>query len=145
MPLNESSGFYPGSLTDKQQREAMSAIYGLTERDAMSPETLTYEERVKMRRYLDQMDSKEASGAMKEFDLNKPPTAPYVYREFPFLMYHHQNNTTKPARNHEERERMVAEGWSMDPFHSEVPEIPLTAAEHAEADEINHKLDKKRR
>ena len=146
MPLNEAQGYLHSNLTEKQQREAMQDIYGLAEREpTMTPESLTYEERVKMRRYLDQMDQKDASGAMKEFDLNKPPGKPYVYSEFPYLMYHHESRQTRPARNHEERERMLAEGWSEDPFGSEPPEIPLTAAEHAEADEIDRKLTKKRR
>ena len=110
----------------------------------MTPEPLTYEERVKMRQYLDQMDQKEASSAMKDFDLNKPPVPAYHYREFPFLMYDHQSQRTRPARNHEEREQLLAQGWSEDPFATEQPEIPLTAAEHAEAAEIDNKLTKKR-
>jgi hypothetical protein len=146
MPLNEAQGFHFSNLTEKEQREAMQAVYGLAERGNMSPITeLTYEERVKMRRMLDQLDQKEASGAMKEFDLNKPPVPPYVYREYPFLLYNHSTMKARPAHNHEERQRMLAEGWSEDPFPSEPTEVPLTVEEHAEADEINRKLEKKRR
>lgn len=145
MPLNEAAGFTHSNLTEKQQREAERAIYGLAEeRGPMSPETLTYEDRVRMRRVLDQLDQKEQAGAMKDFDLNKPPTT-YTFREYPFLMYNHDAKATKPARNPEERERMTAEGWSEDPFPTEHPEIPLTAAEHAEAEAIEAKLTKKRR
>lgn len=146
MPLNEA--WYPSNLTEEQRREAMRSVYGLPqERENMSPNAnveLTYEERVKMRRMLDIMDQKEAGG-MKEFDLNKPPVAPYMYREFPFLMYNHSDKQSKAARNHEERERMLAAGWSVEPFPAEGVEIPLTAAEHAEAAEIDKKLEKKRR
>jgi hypothetical protein len=145
MPLNEAEGYLPSTLTEKQQREAEKAIYGLAEREPiMSPESLSYEDRVRMRRILDQLDQKEATNASRTFDLNKPPAPPYVYREFPFLMYDHESKRTRPAHNHEERERMMAEGWSDSPFPSEQPEIPLTAAEHAEADDINQKLKKKK-
>lgn len=144
MPLNEARNPH-SNLTEKQQREAQSAIYGLTERDPMSPTEFSYEERVRMRQMLDAMDQKDARSATKEFDLNKPPQAPYMYKEFPFLMYHHGENRTKAALNHEDRERMLAEGWSMQPFGSAGAEIPLTAAEHEEAEEINRKLDKRRR
>jgi hypothetical protein len=145
MPLNEAGGYNLGNLTEKQQREAERAIYGLAEREPMSPETLSYEDRVRMRRLLDQMDQKEAAGAMRDFDLNKPPAQPYVYREFPFLLYHHADGKTKPALNPEMREKMLAEGWSEAPFPAELPEIPLTAAEHAEAEKIESQLTKRRR
>jgi hypothetical protein len=141
MPLNESSGLI-SSLTEKEQKEAMAAVYGLG--DLMSPDTLTYEDRVRMRRLLDQMDQKDTVGSTKEFDLNKPPAPPYVYREFPFLLYNHTSRQAKPAKNQEERERMLAAGWSEDPFPSEVPEVLLTSDELAEAEEVNQKLKKRR-
>jgi hypothetical protein len=144
MPLNENH-FHHSNLTEKEQREAEKAVYGLTERTPMTPEVPTYEERVKMRRWLDAMDQKEAAGGMKEFDLNKPPQVPYVYREFPYLMYHHADHRTRPARNHEERQQMLAEGWSEKGFQAEQPEIPLTAEEHAEAEKINEELKKKKK
>jgi hypothetical protein len=140
MPLNESAGAV-STLTAQQQREAMQAIYG----DPMTPETLTYEDRVRMRRLLDEMDHKDTVGSTKEFDLNKPPVPPYVYREFPFLMYHHASHQTKPARSGEERERMMAAGWSEDPFPAEAPpEVLLTAEEQAESEEVDKKLKKRR-
>jgi hypothetical protein len=145
MPLNEAGGYLHSSLTEQQQREAQRAIYGLPERDQhMSPETLTYEDRVRMRRILDEMDQKDTMNSTREFDLNKPPAKPYVYSEFPFLMYNHETHQTRPARSDEERDRLQAQGWSADPFPAEGAEIPLTAAEHAEADEINSRLKKKR-
>jgi hypothetical protein len=146
MPMNEAAGYRTSNLTEKQKREAMQAVYGLTERETMSPITeLTYEERIKMRRMLDALDQKEAGG-LKDFDLNKPPVPPYVYREYPILMYHHGTSQNRPAGNYEERQRMLAEGWVEDPFPAgAAPEIPLTAAEHAEAADIDRRLEKKRR
>jgi hypothetical protein len=144
MPLNEAQGYHHSSLTEDQQREAMKAIYGL-ERQPMTPDPLRSDEIERMRQIIAQHDAKTAQNSMKEFDLNKPPVAPYVYQEFPFLMYHHETRRTKPAINNEMRERMQDEGWSVAPFPSDPPpEIPLTAAEHAEADEINNKLKKRR-
>lgn len=145
MPLNESAGSLYSNLTEQQQREAEQALYGLDKGPTMSPDPLRNDEIERMRQIIAQHDAKTAQNSMKEFDLNKPPSTPYVYQEFPFLMYHHQTKKTRPARNHDERERMVAEGWSMDPFPAEGVEIPLTAAEHAEADEIDARLTKKRR
>lgn len=144
MPLNESVGSLYSNLTEQQQREAEQALYGLDKGPTMSPEP-THEEYERMRQILAQHDAKTAQNSMKEFDLNKPPSKPYIYQEFPFLMYHHQTKKTRPARNNGEREQMLVEGWSMDPFPAEGVEIPLTAAEHAEADEIDARLTKKRR
>lgn len=127
----------------------MRAIYGFGQREDMSPTNanveLTYEERVRLRQMLDIMDQKQAGG-MKEFDLNKPPVPAYVFREYPFLMYNHETGQAKAARNGAERELMEASGWSEDPFPAaEPPEIPLTAAEHAEVSEVDKKLEKRKR
>ena len=142
MPLNESAGFRT-NLTPRQQREAMQALYGLE--NTMSPEPLSYEERVKLRRMLDAMDQKEVQGGAKDFDLNKPPVPPYAYREYPYLIYNHAQRVTRPARNPDERARLLEEGWSEQPFTAEQPEIPLTAAEHTEAELVNARLEKKRK
>ena len=106
----------------------------------MSPNAeLTYEERVRMRRHLEDLDGKEAAGH-KEFDLNKPPVPPYVYREYPFLMYHHASKQTRPAHNHEQRQKMLAEGWSQDPVRIETAEVELTSGERMQAEEIDRQL-----
>lgn len=121
----------------------MEAIYGVS----MSPNTMlefTFEERVRLRRMLDIQDQKE-SGGMKEFDFNKPNVPPYQYREYPFLMYHHGEQKTRPARDFEERQRMLAEGWSEDQFPPEVPEVELTAKEREEALAIDKQLVKKKK
>jgi hypothetical protein len=132
---------YPVHLTEKQEHEALAAAYGAP----MSPE-MTYEERVRMRRILDDLDRKEAGGS-KEFDLNKPPVPPYVYREYPFLMYNHGKvagpdawKMVKPALNHEQREKMRSEGWSEEPRPIEIPGVELTASERLQADEIDRRL-----
>ncbi len=144
MPLNEAEGYSHSTLTENQQQEAMESLYGL-ERDPMSPDPLSNDEIDRMRQIIAQHDAKTAQTAMKEFDLNKPSSGPYVYREFPFLLYDHQAGKTKAARNHEERQQMLADGWSESPCATEMPEIPLTPAEHAEADRIDAKLEKRRK
>jgi len=141
MPLNEARGFHT-NLTQEQKREAERALYGL---ENVMPAEATQEEMNRMREILAQHDAKTQAAGMKDFDLNKPPTAPYVYREFPFLMYHHRDKKTMPARTHEERERLLADGWSVDPFPSGAqPEIPLTAEQHAEAESLDKRLAKKK-
>lgn len=135
MPIYESPP--QSNLTEKEQREALAAAYGLAG-VSMTPE-LSYEERIKMRRHLDALDAKEAGGS-KEFDLNKPPVPPYVYREYPFLMYHHQTGQTRPAINYEQRQKLLAEGWSEDPAPAEVPEMELTREEKIQAKEIDRRL-----
>lgn len=138
--MNEAQGFrLHSTLTPKEEHAAMEAVYGLGGNSMHPPANevqLSYEERIKMRRYLDALDQKEAGG-MKEFDLGKPPVAPYHYREFPFLMYNHETRTTRAAHNHEEREAMAAQGWSADPFPAEGQDIPLTVAEREEAGRLD--------
>jgi hypothetical protein len=143
MPINEAEGYaLISSLTDKQQKEAMASVYGLggnTMTPTMNQSDLSYEERIKLRRLLDSLDQKEAGG-MKEFDLAKPPVPPYQYREFPFVMYHHQTRVSKPARNHEEREQMKAQGWSEAPFPAEGQQVELSGAELEESALIDRLL-----
>jgi hypothetical protein len=143
MSVNES--WRPSNLTEKQQHEAMEAIYGLGERDTMSPTELTYEERIKMRRLLDQLDQKEAGGH-KEFDLNKPPVPPYIYREYPKLMYRHDTKASRPAHNFAECQQMLEAGWTEDPVAPPAPpEVELTAEERDEANAVDRQLAKKKR
>jgi hypothetical protein len=88
---------------------------------------------------LDDLDQKQAGG-MKEFDLNKPPVPPYVYREYPFLMYHHPTRRAAPALNHEQRQKMLSEGWSEEPAAADIPEVALTVSERMQADELDRRL-----
>ena len=114
----------------------MESLYGLG--GTMYPPTedqqmlLTQEEIAKFRRFLSLQESGEAG--RKEFDLAKPPVPAYQFREFPFVMYNHRTRQTKPARNHQEREEMTAQGWSVEPFENpqERAEI-LSPAEYGEA------------
>ena len=124
-------------MNSKEEHEALAALYGQT---PMSPQddNLTYEDRVRMRRMLDQLDQKEAGG-QKEFDLNKPPTPPYRYREYPFLMYHPLQKP-RPARSHEERAAMLAQGWTEDPEPAPPPEPVMTYADRLEAEEMDRRL-----
>ena len=143
------------NLTEKQQREAMAAVYDLagasmhpnTQNELMDEEReLTYVERVRMRQHLDNLDQKQAGG-LKEFDLNKPPVPPYAYREYPFLMYNHRTKQTRAALNHEQRQKMLAGQWpqypgqwSEEPARAEIPEVELTVSERLQAEEIDRRL-----
>jgi hypothetical protein len=121
----------------------MQAVYGLGGNNTMTPtmnETaLSYEERIKLRRLLDQLDQKEAGG-MKEFDLAKPPVPPYQFREYPYVMYNHQTRQAKAARNHEEREQMQSAGWRDQPFTAEGQQVELTGQEIEESQLIDRLL-----
>lgn len=155
MPINEHLG-RPSNLTREQQKEAMRAVYGLGA--TMTPE-LTYEERVKMRRMLDALDQKEAGG-MKEFDLNKPPVPPYVFREYPMMLYNHETGKTGTAHNYEERRMMVGQGWSESPVPPPIPaaiapefnhvnppahpQVELTAQEREEVQELDRLARRKK-
>ena len=158
MSINESLG-HPSNLTEKQQREAMKAVYGLAEREPMTPTTdpsdlsdLSYEQRVRLRQMLDEQERKGAG--IKEFDLNKPPVPAYRFQEFPYLMYHHATGKTRSARNADEREFLISEGWSREPKRAEPiiemaveperDEQGLTAADRAEIEMVDAKLKKKK-
>lgn len=140
MPINEAKGFYPSTLSPKEQDEAMRAIYG----EPMSPDTqLTYEELARMRQIIAAHDKQ--AGTMKEFDINKPDTPRYVFREYPFLMYNHETGQTKPAVNFEHRQQLLAQGWSEDSVPPQPREIELTPEETAEAQAVDKQLSKKRK
>lgn len=148
MPIHESRWARSSELTQKQQQEAVEAIYGLPGKpDTMHPpnDEPSYEERQKWRAYLDQLDRKEAT--VKEFDLNKPPVEPYVYREYPKMMFEHATGKTRIARNHEEREFLLTRGWSDQPIAIESPPVlvPMTVEEEMEIEEIDRKLEKKKK
>jgi len=145
MPINEAAGYH-SNLSQKEQKEAAQAIYGLG--GPMSEAPMTYEERVRMRRVLDDLDQKEAGG-MREFDLNKPPVKAYVYQEYPRLMYNHGNVTgpdaskkIKPAPNYQQHQTMLAQGWREDPPGKLAApvEVELTAEEEKQARKINRRL-----
>jgi hypothetical protein len=105
---------------------------------------LTFEERIKMRRYLDQLDQKEAGGS-KTFDLNKPPQDPYRYREYPILLYRHATGENRPAYDFEQRQKMLADGWSESPKQQEALIVnDLTEDERLEAEIVDKQLKKRK-
>src|SRR5262249_33815588 len=64
-----------------------------------------------------------------------------VHQEYPFLMYH-ATERPRPARNREERLRMISMGWSENPVGT--PEAPppkvMTYADQLEAEELDRQL-----
>lgn len=79
----------------------------------MTPEDLTYADRNRLRQMLDAEDLKQ-SGGMKSFDLNKPPTPPYQFREFPCMMFG-ASGITCAAHNSYERDQLRRQGWTDAP------------------------------
>lgn len=145
MPINEIPA-HQSSLTEKEQKEALAALYGESKPMYPNPQTeWTYEERVKIRQMLDMADQKEAANGMREFDLNKPPTPPYRHNEYPYLMYNHETGQSRAALNHLQREQLAAQGWSENPVPPEPVEVQLTARELEEAEAIDKQLIKKKK
>lgn len=85
----------------------------------------------------------EGTSKVNEFDLNNPPQVPYVYREFPRVIYHHDARKTKVVQNAKELEAHLAQGWEKEPFPAEVEEPELDAASAKEAAGIDQRLIKK--
>jgi hypothetical protein len=112
MPLYEARSFTRSSLTKQQKREQEAAIYGLSSHQINMAVSLTVEEIERMRQFVLQHDS-ERNNSIKEFDLNNPPQEPYVYREFPRLMY--RGDATRVATSHAEVAEAEAHGWSKTP------------------------------
>jgi hypothetical protein len=73
-------------LTNGQKQQQEAAAYGLP----LRPQTLdvshmTHEQIEALRGVLFQHDAQNAA-MTREFDLNKPPTPPYRYQEYPRLL-----------------------------------------------------------
>lgn len=77
---------------------------------------LSYEEIEQMRAIVRQHDN---AGKVNEFDLNNPPKVPYVYREFPDTIYHHETRQAKIVHSAEERSKYLAQGWRRDAYPRE--------------------------
>ena len=74
-------------------------------------------------------------GKSQEFDLNKPPTKPYVFQKFPMAIYHHATGETALVKTEKELQTMLEAGWSEKPFPQQTtePEAPqVTPGENAE-------------
>ena len=55
----------------------------------------------------------DAHNQPAEFDLAKPPTAPYQFRQFPMMLYRGEKSRT--AKSPHELEQLQAIGWSQTP------------------------------
>lgn len=147
MPLNEARGLggtrHP--LTRQQRTEQLAAVYGI-EPETHEMESLANfspEQIEQMRALLAAHDAQHGTReGIKQFDLNNPPKAPYVYREYPRCVYHHAKRLTRNAHSDEQLEAALAAGWSKEPFLPEGYEAPEGVAANdveldaGEADEI---------
>lgn len=148
--MNEARG--PGryaGLTREQKRQQEAAIYGLglptrntATHNSMDLSQFTSAEIEKLRSALLQHDS---ATKPKDFDLNNPPKEPYRYQAFPRLIYDHVARKHKPVHSEEELDAHLAKGWSKEPYPAEVEETELSAADQAEAAEIDARLKKKKK
>ena len=126
-------------ITDEQKRQQDAASYGLPHQ-AIDPSKFTHEQIEAFREVVFQRDA--ANAAMtREFDLNKPPTPPYRYQEFPRMLYRGAKNTI--VKNASERDKLLAQGWTIEPQQAvAAPSAPAldseTAAEVAAIDEKLH-------
>ena len=109
----------------------------------MTPAGLTIAEIEKMRALVNAADAAN-QGGNKEFDLAKPPVAPYRYNEYPRVMYHHATGRTKVANSAEDREDAEALGWTISAIApveaDEDPFAGLSAEDAAAAREADDKL-----
>ena len=142
MPLNESTGIRTSNLTKQQRRDAERAIYGLPQESTLQ-QTISFEDIERMRELVRVHDSQGSK--MQEFDLNKPPQAPYRYQEFPRIVYHHAKQAMRKVFTTDELDQHLAGGYSIEPFPSEVEELaPLEPAIAREAAAIDAHLKKRK-
>lgn len=108
-------------------------------------EQLSYEEIERMRAILAQHDSGSGRKSINEFDLNKPPVAPYRFQEFPKLMYRHETGKYLTVHSKAAEEAAIEKGWKLEPFPAAAPEFEPEedeAAEIARLDKIARKPKK---
>lgn len=108
----------------------------------MTPQ-LTEEEIERMRAIVAAHD--QQGGKPKEFDLNNPPTPPYVFKEFPRTLF--RDGKLKIVASEHEQDLWLAKGWSVKPTAPEAPAAPIEidAASAAEAAEIDRKIATQKR
>jgi hypothetical protein len=127
-------------LTNEQKRIQETAAYGLPQqRQTLDVSGMTHEQIEALRGVLFQHDA--ANAAMtREFDLNKPPTPPYRYQEYPRMLY--RDTETAIVRNQMELEQSLASGWSKTPAASMEVNLggELSPAMRAEAQAIDARL-----
>lgn len=73
-------------------------------------------------------DQTETAGQETFFDLNSPPTEPYVYQPFPTTVYHHATRRNKVVPDQEALDAALAEGWKHTPPPSEPPPVEIEPA-----------------
>jgi hypothetical protein len=73
--------------------------------------------------------SDQEQNEAETFDLNKPRVTPHTYQEYPLLLYRHATGETRAAHDAAERQKMLSEGWSEDPY----PTGPLASLEPSPA------------
>jgi len=146
MPINEAAGWRPSNLTPQQKREQTIAIFARPQELALNnADAPTIEELQYMRMMLAKYGSKQSK--IQEFDLNKPPKEPYIYQEYPRMVYHHESHQTTIVKNKQQFDDATEQGWSKSPWGAVEAETPdlLTPQERAEAANVDAQLIKKKR
>jgi len=129
------------NLTEQQKRQQEAAAFGLPQAD-IDPSKFTHEQIEAFREVVFARDA--ANAAMtREFDLNKPPTPPYRYQEFPRMLY--RKDKTVIVKNAAEQAKLLTQGWNLQPvWDVAVPGAGIDAAAAAEAAAIDAQLNPKR-
>jgi hypothetical protein len=129
MPLYEARGFRTRStLTQKEQDDALAAIYGLPPQPTPSMQSntqISHEDAERMRAILAQFDSNNKVG-MQTIDLNNPPKVPYVHQAFGRTVYHHATGRNRAVHDPVELAAALEAGWDVKP--------PVTAGEESEVE-----------
>jgi hypothetical protein len=120
-------------ITEEQKRIQEAAAYGLPQ-NAGLPANYTHEQIEFLRGLIFQHDAQNAA-MTREFDLNKPPTPPYRYQEFPRLVYRAGDMAVVKDKN--QLSNMLSHGYSITPSaNMEVsiePELDSQSAAEAQA------------
>jgi hypothetical protein len=108
-------------LTNEQMQQQEAAAFGLPLRpQTLDVSNMTHEQVEALRGVLFQYDARNAA-MQREFDLNKPPTPPYRYQEYPRMLY--LGRETAIVKDEFELEQYLAHGWSKEP--QEAPMLNL--------------------
>jgi hypothetical protein len=99
------------NLTKEQIHQQQAAVYGLPPQ-TIDVSHMSHEQIEALRAVLFQHDAQNAAMA-REFDLNKPPTPPYRYQEFPRMLY--RDGRTFIVKDQRELEEQCGLGWSKTP------------------------------
>lgn len=101
-----------------------------------------------MRQILEQHGNQEQNQqfGLREFDLNNPPKVPYVFQEFPRVVYHHAKRKTQIAHHAADLAAALEAGWTKEPFPGEQhAEDELDLSDLAEVAKADAMLAKKRK